>query len=168
MKAVRTIIENYPDWGGSKILDLLSQTPDQPIHSNALEHAIEFNISPLEAAAVVYHHRAVPITDFATLKAVDLRLKKLISLKAEYLCREGVPESPYDTEIQALIRYRRDCSKPNGAPKSFPDEDRRAYRRQAAAIRRLFARAEQDGHHEAVAIVKRQLSLGRQAIFKTH
>ena len=85
------------------------------------------------------------------------------SEKGAGFSEKNAESSPYDAEIKELIRYRLDCTRPNGAPKSFPDEYRRAYRRHAAAIRRLLAKADHDGHHEAVAIVKRALKLGRMA-----
>jgi hypothetical protein len=167
MNTVKKLIDTYPEWEGSKILETLLHNPDLPIQSSTLEHAVAFKLSPVEAEATIYHHPPIAMTDYATLQAVDKRLKKLILLKAEYLSQQQCGNSPYDAEIKALVRYRKESTNLNGAPKSFPDEDRKAYCRQAAAIRRLLARAEQDGHHEAVAIVKRQLSLGRQAQYNS-
>jgi len=167
---IQALAHAYPGLEGSKILALLIRHPNRPIFSTVLELALSTNLSVDEAEASIYHPSAIPMTDERSLREIDKRLLRLNQLKAQYLSdtragfsENGAESSPYDAEIKELIRYRLDCTRPNGAPKSFPDEYRRAYRRHAAAIRRLLVKAEHDGHHEAVAIVKRTLKLGRMA-----
>jgi hypothetical protein len=177
---IQALAHAYPGLEGSKILALLIRHPNRPIFSTVLEIALSTDLSVDEVEASIYHPSAIPMTDERTLKEIDKRLLRLNQLKAQYLSETGADlsdtragfseknaeSSPYDAEIKELIRYRQDCARPNGAPKSFPDEYRRAYRRHAAAIRRLLAKADHDGHHEAVAIVKRTLKLGRMASLK--
>lgn len=188
---IQNIVEHYPQMEGGKILALLIRHPNRPIFSTVLELALSTDLSLDEAEASIYHPSAIPMTDERTLKDLDKRLLRLNQLKAQYLSetgrdindtsngfsekssgicdaragfsKNGAESNPYDAEIKELIRYRLDCTRPNGAPKSFPDEYRRAYRRHAAAIRRLLVKAEHDGYHEAVAIVKRTLKLGRMS-----
>jgi hypothetical protein len=157
----------YEKHEGSKLLMVLLRNPNRPIFSTVLEIVIHSNIELARAEASVYHPSAVPMTDYKTIVRVKSELVKLIDKKAAYLAVNDEERSPYDDDIKSLKRYYRETCLPNGTPKSFPDEYRRAYRRHYAAIRRLFARAKKDGHAEAVAIVKRQLRLGRQSIFKT-
>lgn len=73
--------------------------------------------------------------------------------------------SAIDTEIKALIRYRRQCVRPGGAIRNFADENRRAYQMISAAIKRVLNKAEADGHHEAVAIIRRNLKQGKMFSF---
>lgn len=165
-KALYTLIDSYPDLEGSKLLRMLEQHPNRPIFSTVLELVLSTDLGVDEAEASIYHPSAIPMVDYKTLREIDRRLFSLIEKKTHYLGTCGGDSSPFDVEIKALTKYRRDCTKPNGSPKSFPDEDRKAYRRQAAAIRRLFAKAEKEGHHEAVSIVKRSLKLGRMSMLK--
>ena len=80
--------------------------------------------------------------------------------------RHKASPSPYDEEIEALRKYRKESTRPNGKLQSFPDEIRKAYRRHAAAIRRLFTKAEKAGHREAVEIVKRSLKPGYYSVLE--
>lgn len=163
---IQELTESYPQLEGAKILSLLIRHPNRPIMSTVMELALSTELNVDEAENQVYHPAAIAMTDQRTLREVDLRLLRLQELKAMYLAdldKEISPDhsNPYDTEIKQLMKYRKECTRPNGTPKSFQDEYRRAYRRQYAAIRRLLAKAEADGHDEAVAIVKRSLRLGR-------
>jgi hypothetical protein len=66
-----------------------------------------------------------------------------------------------DADIQALTAYIKETTLTTGCIKCFNDEDTKAYRRQSAAISRLLHKAEKDGHHEAVAIIKANLKKGK-------
>ncbi len=159
--AINTLAQAYPTLEGSRILKVMNESPNRPVRSTALEIALHTGLDVEQAEKTIYHPSAIPMVDSKTLLDIDRRMIALIDAKAHYLTEIGGTSSPFDVEIAALTKYRKECTKPNGSPKSFPDEDRRAYRRQAAAIRRLLEKAEKDGHYEAVAIVKQNLRLGR-------
>jgi len=159
--AINTLAQAYPALEGTRILRVMQGSTNCPVRSTALEIALHTGLDVEQAEKTIYHPPAIPMVDSKTLFEIDRRMIALIDAKAHYLTEIGGASSPYDEEIAALTKYRKECTKPNGSPKSFPDEDRRAYRRQAAAIRRLLEKAEKDGHHEAVAIVKQSLKLGR-------
>jgi len=152
---VTNLINHYPDWEGAKVLQLLTQHPDTDIYATVVELCLESTIPPLEAQNLRYHLAPIKMTDEDTLRAVDKRLNALIAMKAE----SGSID--FDSEINALIAYRRETTLPTGGIKCFNDEDTKAFRRQSAAIRRLLAQATKDGHHEAVAIVKSNLKKGK-------
>jgi hypothetical protein len=184
---IQALAHAYPQLEGSKILMLLSEHPNRPVLSTVLELALSQKITIPEAEQGHFHPLGVPLTDYQTLKEIDKRLLRLNQLKAQYLSersrgfseknadlsdtRAGFSErnaesSPFDEEIKALIRYRKDCTKPWGEIKNSDDELRQAYRRHYAAIHRLFAKAEKDGFQAAVAIVKRSLRLGYSSMVK--
>jgi len=152
---VTNLINHYPDWEGAKVLQLLTQHPDTDIYATVVELCLESTIPPLEAQNLRYHLAPIRMTDEVTLRAVDKRLNALFAMKAE----SGSID--FDSEINALIAYRRETTLPTGGIKCFNDEDTKAFRRQSAAIRRLLAQATKDGHHEAVAIVKSNLKKGK-------
>jgi len=156
---LKLIIDSYPTLEGSKILKLLADARGVPIISTAIEMGLS-GCSMEYATQRHYHPLGIPLTDSKTLQDTKKRLNRLVELKAEYISNRGCENCPYDTEIAGLVRYLKECTKPNGSIKNHSDEIRRAYRRQYAAIRRLFAKAEADGLHDAVAIVKKQLKLG--------
>jgi len=165
--AIEMITQSYPRHAGSKILTLLSECPNRPILSTVIELALTRKMTVAEAEQGYYHPVGMPLTDAQTLRELDQRLIRLNELKAQYLSdrqQQSIgnedESSPYDEEIKQLIRYRKECTQPWGAIKNSDDELRKAYRRHYAAIQRLFARAERDGQHEAVAIVRRSLKLG--------
>jgi len=153
--SVKDLINHYPDWEGAKVLQLLIQHPDTDIYATVVELCLQSTIPPLEAQNLRYHLAPIKMTDEDTLRAVDKRLNALIAMKAE----SGSID--FDSEINALIAYRRETTLPTGGIKCFNDEDTKAFRRQSAAIRRLLAQATKDGHHEAVAIVKSNLKKGK-------
>lgn len=203
------LLNNYPEWEGAKVLQLLINHPNTDIYASVLELCLESSVPPQEAQNLRYHLAPIKMTDEKTLKAIDERLKQLIAQKAEITTQlSSTPEhqntstnenqytntqalspcatlpakrfhpstlSPFhlrntptpqntstiDSEISALIAYRKECTLPTGGIKCFNDEDTKAYRRQAEAIRRLLAQATRDGHHEAVAIVKANLKKGK-------
>jgi hypothetical protein len=84
--------------------------------------------------------------DPSTSQPLDLSTPRLLDLQ---------------TELSALIAYRKECTLPTGQIKCFNDDDTKAYWRQRNAIRRLLLKAEKDGHHEAVAYVKAHLKMGK-------
>lgn len=157
------MLNAYSDWEGSRILDLLVCHPNLPIFSSVIESCLLQNLSPLEASNAHYHLVPIKMTDYDTLKAVDKRLNQLIAQKAN---AQGNSLAELESEMAALIHYRKECTVPGGGIKCFHDEDRAAYRRQSAAIRRLLNKAEQQGHHEAVAIVKACLRQGKQMLWE--
>jgi hypothetical protein len=159
-KAIRVLNMAYPKHEGSKLLNLLSAEPNRPVLSTVIELALAQKITLSEAEQGHYHPLGIPLTDTRTLREIDHELKRLTELKAHYLGETGAEESPFDQEIAQLTGYRKECTKPGGGIRNSNEELRKAYRRQAAAIRRLLAKAERDGHHEAVAEVKRTLKLG--------
>lgn len=171
---VRELTERYPELEGAKILNLLSSHPNRSLMNTVVELALTPPLSVDEAEASVFHPAAIPMTDYQTLRELDKRLKRLFHLKAHYLAeQEANPgfdaktsPSPYDEEIEALRKYRKESTRPNGKLQSFPDEIRKAYRRHAAAIRRLFTKAEKAGHREAVEIVKRSLKPGYYSVLE--
>jgi len=149
------LLDSYPDWEGSRLLDLLIQSPNAPIHASHLEKCLTLSLTPQEAEQLHQDFAPIPMTDYQTLNAIDKRLNRLTRLKAE-------SDSPaWDQEIAALTSYRRACTTPFGTIRSFTDADDKAYHRQFAAIRRLLNRASAEGHHEAVAIIKQHLRKGR-------
>ncbi|PKN73505.1 MAG: hypothetical protein CVU50_01970 [Candidatus Cloacimonetes bacterium HGW-Cloacimonetes-3] len=160
------LLNNYPDWEGTKLLNILMQYPNTPIYSSVLETALQMIIPLPEAMATIYHLAPVKMTDEATLKAVKKRLNQLIAQKANTPSHHHSVTSslhnPIEDEIQSLTQYIKETTLPTGGIKCFHDEDRAAYRRQSAAIRRLLAQAEKDGHHEAVAYIKHHLFQGKQ------
>jgi hypothetical protein len=178
--ALQMIIQRYPGMEGSKILRLLGERPNLPILSTVLELALYRGITIPEAEQGYYHPLGLPLTDAKTLREIDQRLIHLTRLKEEQLrAREYLNTSPgsesspadkqsnpYDAEISALIRYRKECTKPWGGIKHSDDELRRAYRRHYAAIHRLFNKAGREGLHEAVAIVKHSLRLGYSSLIR--
>jgi len=153
--SVKDLINHYPDWEGAKVLQLLTQHPDTDIYATVVELCLESTIPPLEAQNLRYHLAPIKMTDEDTLRAVDKRLNALIAMKAE----SGSID--FDSEINALIAYRRETTLPTGGIKCFNDEDTKAFRRQSAAIRRLLIQATKDGHHEAVSIIKANLKKGK-------
>jgi chorismate mutase len=195
------LLNNYPDWEGAKVLQLLINHPNTDIYASVLELCLESSVPPLEAQNLRYHLAPIKMTDEKTLKAIDESLNQLIAQKTEITTQlSSTPEhqnthtqalspcatmpakrfhpstlSPFhlrntptpqssttiDSEIAALIAYRKECTLPTGSIKCFNDEDTKAFRRQAQAIRRLLAQATKDGHHEAVAIVKANLKKGK-------
>ena len=178
--AIQIITNSYPQLEGSKILKLLSAHPNRPILSTVLELALYQKITIPEAEQGLFHPLGVPLTDSQTLKEIDKRLVRLFALKAQHtgetanqnkarnLARHSQDSvsSPFDAEISALIRYRKECTHPWGGIKNSDDELRRAYRRHYAAIHRLFNKAVREGLHEAVAIVKRSLRLGYSSLIR--
>jgi hypothetical protein len=162
------LLTTYPDWEGTKVLNVLMQYPNTPIYSSVLETALQMSIPLPEAQASIYHLAPVKMTDETTLKAVQKRLNQLIAQKANTPSHHhSVTSSPHhlvtiQDEICALTQYIKETTLPTGGIKCFHDEDRAAYRRQSAAIRRLLAQAEKDGHHEAVAYIKHHLFQGKQ------
>ncbi len=69
--------------------------------------------------------------------------------------------SAIDAEINALIRYRHQCVRPGGAIRNFSAEKNRAYDMVRNSINRVLKKAEADGHHEAVALIKASLKQGK-------
>ena len=162
--AIRILSDNYPAWGGTKVLDLLCHYPDQPIYATTLERCLNEGISPAEAQSSLYHLAPIRMIDESTLTAVKKRLNQLINVEAssrsliEETSRSIKPQDEASThEISALTAYLKESTLPNGAIKCFGDDDTKAYRRIWAAIHRLLKKAEADGHHEAVAIIKHNL-----------
>jgi hypothetical protein len=160
------LIKNYSDWEGAKVLNILMQYPNTPVYSSVLETALNQNIPLTEAQAAIYHLAPIKMTDEATLKAVKKRLNQLIAQQANTPSpHHSVTSSlhhPIQDEIHSLTQYLKETTLPTGGIKCFHDEDRAAYRRQSAAIRRLLAKAIKDGHHEAVAYIKHHLFQGKQ------
>ena len=152
---VTNLINHYPDWEGAKVLQLLTQQANTDIYATVVELCLESTLSPLEAQNLRYHLAPIKMTDEDTLRAVDKRLNALVAMKAE------TGSTDFDSEINALIAYRKETTLPTGTIKCFNDEDTKAFRRQASAIRRLLAQATKDGHHEAVAIIKANLKKGK-------
>ena len=159
MEPAKLLVSTYPTLKGARLLELLYTNPNSPISSCALELCLENGVELEQASLHGYIPIPIPYTDAKTLLDIDKRLNKLIELKAETKCDD------YDSEIQALTSYRRKCLLPNGHISCFPDHSNVAYNRQKAAIHRLFAKAEADGHHGAVRIVKQKLRLGRWAVY---
>jgi len=163
----KELIDEYPDWEGSQILNFLMHHPNQPIYSTVLETSLRRQIPPNEAQKTLYHLAPIRMTDDATLRAVDKRLVKLLQIQAAIKTSDTPTQQHPSTteleeEIRSLIEYRKETTLPTGGIKCFHDEDRAAYRRQSAAIRRLLTKATKDGHHEAVAYIKFHLKQGKQ------
>jgi hypothetical protein len=163
---LRKLLAEYPSHEGSKLLALLLTEPNRPVLSTVIELALTLKLTLREAEQGFYHPVGIPLTDEQTLRDVDRELQRLIAQKAAYLAQHKAEDSPFDEDIRHLIRYRKQCTKPWGAIKHSDDELRKAYRRHYAAIQRLLARAEKDGHHEAVAEVKRTLKLGYSSVLR--
>jgi len=175
--AIDLITATYPAWEGAKALDLLCHYPGEPIYATILERCMNEGISPRVAQHKLYHLAPIPMTDPVTMKAVDKRINQLLAALAIDQSPAGVGDclgspalsqylgaclgSPEQAELSALIAYRRETTLPTGGIKCFGDEDTKAYRRIWAAIYRLLKKAEKDGHHEAVAIVKAHLKQGK-------
>jgi len=153
-KAVRTLLNNYPNYKGSKVIDLLYAYPDTPLSASDMELAVNLQIPPEFVFRNRYHFAPILMTDAKTLRNIDKRLNHLIELKAFNATDE------YDEEIQALIRYRQETTLPTGKIKCFNDDDSSAYNRLRKNIDTLLKQAEKDGYSEAVAIVKRCLRRG--------
>ncbi len=160
MSVATDLLTTYPDWEGAKVLNVLMEYPNTPIYSSVLETALQMSIPLPEAQASIYHLAPVKMTDETTLKAVKKRLNQLIA----QLASTPTPQhaNTITDEIRALTQYIKETTLPTGGIKCFHDEDRAAYRRQSAAIRRLLAQAVKDGHHEAVAYIKHHLFTGKQ------
>ena len=45
-KAVRTLLNNYPNYKGSKVIDLLYAYPDTPLPASDMELAVNLQIPP--------------------------------------------------------------------------------------------------------------------------
>lgn len=163
--SVKDLINHYPDWEGAKVLQLLTQHANTDLYATVVELCLESTLSPLEAQNLRFHLAPIKMTDEDTLRAIDKRLNQLIAQKANTPpLHHFITSSPHhsiDAEINALIAYRKETTLPTGTIKCFNDEDTKAFRRQASAIRRLLAQATKDGHHEAVAIVKANLKKGK-------
>jgi hypothetical protein len=160
------LIDHYPDLEGAKVLQLLITHPNTDIYATVVELCLENSLPPAQAQNTRYHLAPIKMTDEQTLKAVKQRLNKLIAIVAQDA--NPAKEIGYEasascatTEIQALTQYIKETTLPTGGIKCFNDEDTKAFRRQASAIRRLLCKAEQDGHHEAVAYVKQHLAKGK-------
>ncbi len=169
----------YPAWEGAKVLQLLISHPNTDIYATTLELCLQSSLSLHEAQNTRYHLSPIKMTDEQTLKAVKQRLNKLIAIKAEQTSQplDSPTSRPLDTptsrlldpstsrlldsEISALTQYIKETTLPTGTIKCFNDDDTKAFRRQASAIRRLLAQATKDGHHEAVAHINQQLKKGR-------
>ncbi|MCD8480587.1 MAG: hypothetical protein LRZ88_10460 [Candidatus Cloacimonetes bacterium] len=160
MEPAKLLVSTYPTLKGARLLELLYTNPNTPISSCALELCLENGVELEQASLHGHVPMPIPYTDAQTLLDIDKRLNQLIALKAEN------KSDAWDPEIQALTSYRRKCLLPNGHISCFPDHSNVAYNRQKAAIHRLFAKAEADGHHEAVSLVKRRLRLGRWAVYE--
>jgi hypothetical protein len=185
----RKLISHYPDWEGAKVLELLVNHPNTDIYATTAEICLSKQLPPMEAGNARYHLAPIKMTDEQTLKAVKQRLNQLISILAEQItplspsssqlttavipAKAGIQffssSRPLDSstsrhidfEIRALTQYLKETTLPTGIIKCFNDDDTKAYRRQAAAIRRLLHQATKDGHHEAVAYIKQHLNQGR-------
>jgi len=178
--AAAQIVKIYPDWKGAKFLNILCQHPNQPIPASVLENSL-YGIIPLsESGEHSYHFAPIKMTDPATLRAVDKRLNQLLAQKVaadvpsavatDILSVEqsnadetsAATQTPdIDSEIAALIQYRKQCTIPGGGIRCFNDDDSAAFHRIRKAIFRLLLQAEKDGHHEAVAVIKANLKKGK-------
>ena len=160
MDSVRKVIDTYSYMQGAKTLDLLLNNANRPIYASVMETALSLGYSVDKAQAARFHESCIPMTDYRTLNEVDRRLKRLIELKAQAINEES-DTSELDSEISALTRYRKECTRPGGYIKNFLDHDKKAYYRMNMAIKRFLLRAETDGHHEAVAIIRQNLKRGK-------
>ncbi len=154
VEPIQTMLQTYPNFKGSKVIDLLYAHPDTPIPAADMELALNLQIPPDFINRKRYHFAPIRMTDEQTLRCVDKRLNRLIELKAFNAT------TAYDDEIQALIRYRKETTLPTGKIKCFNDDDSKAYDRLRKDIDTLLKQAEKDGYSEAVAIVKRCMRRG--------
>lgn len=165
MCLIQDIIGQYPDWEGCQVLEIMRQAPNQAIAASVVQNALSQHLTLSEAQHRQYHESCIPLTDSRTLRDVNKRIKQLIAMKAHALADNPASDtSKMDVEISQLKKYHKECRRPGGI-KNTNDNDRMAYRRFYAALNRLLKKAEADGHHEAAALIKQQLRLGKQMIW---
>jgi len=161
---ILALLSEYPTFEGAKTIAYLLNHPGQSIPAILLEPALLVGFTPGEIARSYPHLAPIKMTDPTTLRAVDKRLNQLIAQKAgtPSLQNSGTPTPQHalDSEIEALVKYRRETTLPGGTIKCFHQDDHKAYFRLTAAISRLLNRAEKDGHYEAVAYIKYHLRRG--------
>ncbi|PKN71119.1 MAG: hypothetical protein CVU50_10500 [Candidatus Cloacimonetes bacterium HGW-Cloacimonetes-3] len=74
------LLNNYSEWEGAKVLQLLVKHPDTCIYATVVELCLENSVPPLEAQNLRYHLAPIKMTDEPTLKAVKKRLNQLIAI----------------------------------------------------------------------------------------
>ncbi len=169
VKALHILIERAGTAVSSMVLNYLIDCPDTTLLERTAEHlrleycgemgitdAPPFEVPELAQFAV---RGALdnPLTDARTLKEVNQRLNLLLARKAQ------TPEHNHpaiDTEIQALIKYRSEVTRPGGEIKNHEPQQRKSYQRLYAAFRRLLNKARHESP-EAYRIIKAQLKTGK-------
>lgn len=152
---------NCEMWG-VRVITALIQMPDKNVHCIALSHQVEpaenRYLGPHGAEKLIQNLEKLPMTDVKTLREVDRELNRLISIKAE-LKSAGQDFSEQDREIEQLIKYRKECTRPNGTIKDFFCVENREYQRHRSAIKRLLDKAKKECP-EAYYYVKSHLQMG--------
>ncbi len=142
--AIRDFLLNHSDWWGSKVVFLLQSKPDEPIHVIRLSHMIEppeFPAQQYESFTRIYESCCgIPQTDTRTIKEIDKCLEKLIIKKAA-LVANNLDFTHLEAEMQSLIKYRKETTKPNGKIKKFRQETFKELQRHRKAFIRLLDQA---------------------------
>lgn len=142
---IREFMQSHSNLWGTKLVFLLLSKPDEPFHVIRLTHTIE----PPEFPAWKYDRftRAyesncgIPQTDSQTLKDIDQRLIKLIAIKAELVVND-LDFTHIEKEMQVLVGYRKETTRPNGNIKNFEQETRKEIKRHRTAFQTLLNKAQ--------------------------
>ena len=82
---------------------------------------------------------SIPIADEHCLREINRELGRLMRQREAALALR-MDTTPLDGEIQALRRYLRECSYPDGRPRSFPSVNRRAAQSMSLSLKRFRER----------------------------
>jgi len=141
---ISDFLQSHSDMWGSKIVFLLLSKPDEPIHVIRLSHTIDPPSYPTwqfdRFRRTFENNCGIPQTDKQTLRDIDKRLIKLIAIKAELMVNE-LDFAEIETEMQTLIEYRKETTKPNGRIKSFRLETQKEVKRHRISFQRLLDKA---------------------------
>jgi hypothetical protein len=137
-------LTNHKDLWGSKLVVLLLSRPDEPFHVIRLSHFI----NPPDCQGWHYEQFTrkyenccgILQTDTKTLKDIDKRLVKLIAVKAELVVNK-LNFTEVETEMQNLLKYRKETTKTNGRIKNFRQEIQNEVQRHRIAFTRLLDKA---------------------------
>jgi hypothetical protein len=152
---------NCEMWGVKIVLALI-QMPDQMVHCIALSHHLEPEESKSVPAGkvdrLIRDLDKIPMTDDKTLREVDRQINRLIGIKAEKLKLEQ-DCSDLDAELDALVSYRKQTTRPGGAIRHFYSVEQKEYQRHRAAVSRLLEKAKKECP-EAYHYIKSHLLTG--------
>jgi hypothetical protein len=144
MPRVDAFLQKHKDRWGVKIVSVLQNYPDEPVHVLQLSHMIEppayQGLSPEQVDQLIFKADDIPMTDRTTLRQANRELNRQIKIK-EARQKAGLPCDDQDFIIAWLIAYHKGTTRPNGTIKPFRGNAEKEYQRHQAAVRRLLDKA---------------------------